>query len=145
MKLILPALLAVLPFISMAQCAEFTLSDLQAIQRADLDDRQNAILERGFDLRNTVEKTGNTAKRYYKCWSGQEIFEQVVVWHIELNSVMFLTKNEEHYKNLRNAIEGRSGQPVGVNDVYTGRMFQYRFGRQVLDGIDYYSISISQR
>lgn len=137
--------------IASAQCPEFRLVDLQALQRSDADQKENNILQLGYDLRSEFTSKGSTVKSYTKCWNSnfrqQPVFEQLIWWNQTVNSVTFFTLNEEHFKALRASIIERhsNGNMTENPDFYIGRMFQYRFGAQRVDGIEYFFVSITQR
>jgi hypothetical protein len=125
------------------------LTLLQYLQRAGLDDKQNAIIKLGFDLRSSVEKDGIAVHRYYRCWyttrNQTAIYDQVLMWDLGTNSLVYLMRDRHEYDSLRNSIESRHGNSGGNLDFYAGKMFFYRFGSQLMDGEEYFSVSIAFR
>ncbi len=129
-----------------AQCPEFQLAALQTLQRADVTTKEAKILDCGFDL-----GTSSTAsRRYNKCWlgnaNGKTYFQQLIIWDFKANTIQYLTLDEGHYLHLRSAIEERHSTTfTGGNssNEYIGKMFRYNFGRQSLDGVEYYVVLIA--
>ena len=130
---------------SIAQCPDFQLVNLQAMQRANDAQRENTLRSYGFDLGG---KTGNSL-RYNKCWNternGKAIFDQVLLWNTASGNLTFLTPDEAAYLALRKSIEGRHGQTgtLGSSDKYIGQVFQYHFGSRWLDGVMHWTVEIS--
>lgn len=147
MKSIFPALLFfLLPFLTKAQCPEMTLGALQILQKTDATLKEAKILEMGFDLQSEYVSKGNTYRTYSKCWQttigDKAFFEQKILWNTSQNNVTFLTLNKDHYQNLRNAIQERHPSTAGVSDWVIGKMFQYRFAPQAMDGLQYEGVWI---
>ncbi|MEO6038820.1 MAG: hypothetical protein ABIQ93_10435 [Saprospiraceae bacterium] len=134
-----PALLA-------AQCPEFQLVSLQSFQRADAAEKETKILDCGFDLGSTTA----ASRRYNKCWlgnsNGKTYFQQLIIWDFKANTIQYMTLDEAHYLHLRSAIEERHSTTYtggnGQNE-YIGKMFRYNFGRQSLDGAEYFIVRIA--
>lgn len=146
-NLILLALLAIANF-GNAQCPALSLADLQTLQRAEQYIKDSKINDLGFDLRSEFVVRGSKIRGYSKCWNStfrqKPLFEQLIWWNTEQNSVAFYTLQEDHFKALRQSIvERRSSGNMAENpDVYVGHLFMYRFGQQKIDGIDYFMVSI---
>ena len=126
------------------------LEILQTLQRAGYDEKQNLIQQQGFDLLNTVTKDGVSIRRYYKCWEttlhdGTTLYQQVLLWDVDANTLVFATSDEADFQQLRQAIEARHGNAGGNLDFYAGKMFFYRFDRQQIDNRPYASVTISLR
>ena len=143
-------LLCLAPLKIHAQCQAMELGTLQSLQRADYDQKQFQIQRLGFDLRSTVEVEGATVRRYFKCWhttmpDGTAIFDQVLLWNVEVNTLVFATRDKDHFKSLRDSIESRHGNTGGNLDFYVGQQFFYRFSTQQIDGMEYFSVLISNR
>lgn len=136
---------------SFAQCPSFTLSDLQTLQRAGLDGKENSILEQGFDLRKEFTLRGESIRSYSRCWrfeDGQEsVFEQLLWWNMTAGSITFLTLDESSFTHLRATIVERqtSGRIAENPDFYAGKLFMYRFGTRLVGKQEYYSILIQFR
>ena len=134
-----------------AQCPEFLLADLQNLQRASPDQKQNTILDLGFDLRSEFTNQAGAFRNYSKCWNSnlkdKPIFEQLIWWNLTENTVTFMTLKEAHFNALRKAIVERqtSGTITENPDFYIGKMFHYRFGNRRVDGADYFYVSIRFR
>ncbi len=128
-----------------AQCVEFTLANLQTLQRANDTQREISLRGLGFDL---SAKTGNSL-RYNKCWNrhrnGKEVYDQVLYWNTASGNMTYLTPDEEAFLALRKSIESRHGQTgsLGTSDKYIGQVFQYKFGSRWLDGVMHWSVDIS--
>lgn len=148
-KLILLAVLAIAATAGSAQCPGLTISDLQSLQRAETNLKDSKINDLGFDLRSEFVVRGSKIRGYSKCWNStirqKPVYEQLIWWNPEQNSVAFYTLQEGDFKALRQSIiERRSSGPVTENpDVYVGHLFMYRFGTQRIDGLDYYMVSIA--
>lgn len=133
------------PFLTSAQCAAFTLTMLQGVQRAEAAQKDYQIQSLGFDLHQ--DKNGQ--KIYRKCWRntemGQVIYEQKLSWDPVKNTVVFMTLNKEHFLSLRRAIEERQHSSGATEDpnVYIGRLFEYHFGIISNDGHEYFRVSIA--
>lgn len=152
MKFIITALLLfATAFFCAAQCPEFSLSDLHALQRAGLDEKGNRILDQGFDLRKEFVMRGETTRSYSRCWRFEDgddsIFEQLIWWNVTTGAITFLTLYESSFKHLRESIVGRqtSGKITENPDFYAGKLFLYRFGTRRVGRQEYYSISIQYR
>ena len=147
-SLILLAVTAVCSF-GRSQCAVFQLADLQGLQRADAYVKESKIQDLGFDLRSEFAFHGSKMRGYSKCWNStnrqQPVYEQLIWWNTDQNSITFFTLKEEHFKALRQSIVERraSGNMAENPDVYVGHLFQYRFGAQRVDGVEYFMISIA--
>lgn len=147
LALILPAFLAAATF-AQAQCPLFQLSDLQTIQRADPAYKESKIQEYGFDLRSDFVSKGSKIRGFSKCWNtffGEKtVYEQLIWWNTEANSVTFFTLNEVQFTSLRQSIVERraSGNITENPDIYVGHLFLYHFGRKKVEGVEYYVISI---
>lgn len=128
-----------------AQCPDFQLADLQALQRGSDVQRENLLRSLGFDL---GAKAGNSF-RYNKCWNtnrmGKAIYDQVIYWNTASGNITFMTPDEEAFAMLRKSIEGRHGQTgsLGASDVYIGQVFRYKFGSQWLDGVMHWTVVIT--
>jgi hypothetical protein len=147
MQFFLTTLLLLSTLYCTAQCSAFDISMLQAIQRAEPDQKAYKIESFGFDLYGSQ----NGQQIFNKCWKGnagaKSIYEQKIILETQKNSYTFLTQNEEHFVRLRTAIEERNGGVGKTEDanLYVGRMFQYRFGKQSYDGHEYYKVTISNK
>lgn len=145
--LILTAFFAVSAF-GHAQCPEFQLSDLQTLQRADPALKESKIQDLGFDLRSEFITRGAKTRGYSKCWNAtireKAVFEQLLWWNTEANSITFLTLNEGHFRQLRQSIieRGTTGAITENPDIYVGHLFLYRFGTKKVDDMEYYLVSI---
>jgi hypothetical protein len=147
-KLFLPFAFALLTAIfATAQCSEFEITMLQAIQRAEPGQKDAKIQSFGFDPYSSQ----NGRRIFNKCWKGnvdgKTIYEQKIILEEKQNTYTFLTLNQEHFMRLRSAIEDRNGG-IGKSEdpnIYVGRMFLYRFGMQSYDGHEYYKITISNK
>jgi hypothetical protein len=144
----LPACLFLLFFSlkTAAQCPEFTLADLQSLQRAT--DKEGKIRELGFDLHSEFVLQGTEYRRYHKCWKGNAhnpVFEQVILWNTSQDQVMLLLLENRAYQTLRRSIEDRHDSPNAVRsgDTYIGKLFRYSFSVQKLDGIEFFCTAIS--
>ncbi|MCC6462286.1 MAG: hypothetical protein IT260_17595 [Saprospiraceae bacterium] len=150
-KLILAACFAFGALAAQSQCIELQLSELQNLQRVEPDLRESKIQDLGFDLRSTFTSKGASYRNYSKCWVStvrdKTTFEQLIWWNETGNSITWFTLNEQHFSSLRKAIVERnpSGSITENPDFYNGRMFQYRFGNQRVDGAEYYFVTISKR
>ncbi len=142
-----PLVLVLWPFLSaqflMAQCPEVTLGMLQALEKAEPYEKQAKIIAYGFDLTATSTNT----QRYNRCWlttsrDGRAFYEQILVYRIATNDLTFLTSNEAHFLQLQQAIEERHSNS---GTLVIGKMFQYQFIEQKIDGIRYSGILISLR
>lgn len=145
--ILFPAFLAFNAFAT-AQCPDFQLSDLQALQRAEPEKKENEIQLHGFDLRSAFELQGEAIRQYSKCWyssaGDQPVFEQLIWWNQTSNSIVFLTVNEAQFKGLRQRIVERqsSGRITENPDFYLGKMFRYRFGTRQVEHATYYFVEI---
>jgi hypothetical protein len=144
----LRALFLLLPFQTSAQCSEFLLTALHAIQRADAAGKDAKIQEYGFDLHKMMNGENTETKVYDKCWKGDQdsknIYEQKIYWHTHNNTIEFMTLDREHFLSLRRSIEDRQRASGGRgSDVYIGRVFEYHFGLQNVDGNEYHRVLIS--
>jgi hypothetical protein len=129
-----------------AQCPEFTLANLQSLQRST--DKESKIRELGFDLHSEFNTKNATMRRYNKCWKGNAatpVYEQVIFWNTAQDQVMLLLFDNNAYQNLRAAIEERhnSAEAVKSRDYYIGKMFKYVYSLQKIDGLEYFNIAIS--
>lgn len=134
-----------------AQCPAFQLAELHTLQRADPYVKESKIQNMGFDLRSEFLQRGAKTRNYSKCWNSnfrqKPVYEQLLWWNTERNSITFFTLNEEHFKSLRQSIvERRTSGSVAENpDAYVGHLFMYNFGVQQVDGVEYFMISIVNR
>lgn len=142
-----PLVLVLLPFLTsqflVAQCPEVTLGMLQALEKAEPYEKQARIVAYGFDLTATSTNT----QRYNRCWlttsrDGKAFYEQILVYRIATNDLTFLTSNEAHFLQLQQAIEERHSNS---GTLVIGKMFQYQFIEQKIDGITYSGLLISLR
>ena len=108
--------------------------------------KESKIQEYGFDLASSA----GTNRRYNKCWlgnaNGKTYFQQLIFWDFKANTIQYMTLDEGHYLHLRSSIEERHSSTYtggGGENVYIGKMFRYNFGRQSLDGVEYYVVVIS--
>jgi hypothetical protein len=145
--LILPAFFAAAVF-GHAQCPAFQLSDLQTLQRTDPALKESKIQDLGFDLRSEFVTQGAKTRGYSKCWNTtireKAIFEQLIWWNTESNSISFFTLNEDHFRQLRQSITDR-GATGGITenpDIYVGHLFLYRFGVKKVDAVEFYVVTI---
>ena len=142
-------LLILLPIGLSAQCPDLNLPLLQHLQRTGMDQKQHEITKLGFDLRKTTTKDGIRANEYNRCWhttrNNVAIFDQRLIWDVGTNSLVYFTRNKREFQNLRYSIESRQGNAGGNLDFYRGRKFFYRFGKQDLDGEEYFSVRIQWR
>ncbi len=131
------------------QCPALTLADLQTLQRAESPLKDNKINDLGFDLRSEFVVRGSKIRGYSKCWNAtirqKAVYEQLIWWNTEQNSVAFYTLEEADFRALRQSIvERRSSGSIAENpDVYVGHLFMYHFGTQRIDGVDYFMVSIA--
>lgn len=135
------------PYFLQAQCSEFDIVMLQAVQRAEADKKDAQILSYGFDLFAT--QNGN--RIFNKCWrgnvDGKAIYEQRIILEPSSHSYTFMTLNRDHFVRLRSSIEDRNGGAGQTEDpnLYIGRMFRYRFGVQSYDGHEYFKVTIRDK
>ncbi len=134
-----------------AQCTGLPLGDLQYLQRANPDQKDNKILDLGFDLRSEFQNRGAFIRGYSKCWNTtikqNTVYDQLIWWNQSNNSITWFTRNEKQYSSLRRSIVERkgSGKVTENPDFIVGQQFRYRFGGQKVDGIDYFFVTISSR
>lgn len=149
MKFILiPAVLFAVSVFGHAQCPELQLADLQNLQRTDPALKESKIQDLGFDLRSEFQNRGARTLGYSKCWNAiirdKPVFEQLLWWNTDVNSLSFLTLNESHFLQLRRSIVERGAQG-GVTenpDIYVGHLFLYRFGVRKVDDVEFFIVTI---
>ncbi len=130
------------------QCPELQLADLQNLQRADPTLKESKIQDLGFDLRSEFLNRGAKTLGYSKCWNAtirdKPVFEQLLWWNTEVNSLSFLTLNERHFQHLRRSIveRGAQGSVTENPDIYVGHLFLYRFGLRKVDDVEFYAVTI---
>lgn len=146
--ILIPAVIFTASVFGYTQCPELQLADLQSLQRADAALKESKIQDLGFDLRSEFTNRGAKTMGYSKCWNAtirdKPVFEQLLWWNTEANSLSFLTLNEAHFRQLRQSIVARGAQgSVTENpDIYVGHLFLYRFGVRKVDEVEFYSVSI---
>jgi len=111
MKLILSlALVLSYSLFATAQCSEFEIVMLQAIQRADAAQKESKIQSLGFDLYSTQ----NGRRIFHKCWKGnvdgKPVYEQKIILEDKSLAYTFLTLNQDHFMKLRSSIEERMAE-----------------------------------
>jgi len=126
-----------------SQCPEVTLGALQALEKAEPSEKHAKILAHGFDLTATSANT----QRYNRCWlttssEGKAYYEQIIVFRLATNDLTFLTSNETNFLHLQQSIEERHSNS---GTIVVGKMFQYQFIEQRIDGIPYSGLIISLR
>jgi hypothetical protein len=141
--LVLLLSLILTPRFLFAQCPEVTLGALQAIEKAEPSEKHSKIIALGFDL------TGTSAnlQRYNRCWlttssDGKAYYEQIIVVRHATNDLTFLTSKESNFLQLQQTIEERHSNS---GTIVVGKMFQYQFVEQQIDGIPYSGLIISLR
>ena len=136
------------PLLIPAQCTEVSLNALQNIQNATPDEKENKILDAGFDLRQAKTKNGNAVKIYSKCWAisskNKDYYEQQILWDAGNDSVKFAMLSEPHFQNLRKVLDEKHPAGAGAN-VVVGKRFTYYLGSERIDGVDYYTIMLLKR
>ncbi|MCC6413448.1 MAG: hypothetical protein IT270_17440 [Saprospiraceae bacterium] len=134
-----------------AQCAVFDLQALQSILRTPVPEREAKITDLGFDYETDIKDGIDEVRQYHKCWQsasgGHIIYEQVLQWNFGLNSIVFLTLDEQDYTALHESIVGRAEKTGGTDggNTYSGRLYRYYFGIQQVNGVDYYMVSIRNK
>lgn len=139
--LFLPFLLASRSLFS--QCPQVTLGILQSLEKSEPSEKHAKIMAHGFDL------TGTSANvhRYNRCWlttsrEGKAYYEQILLYRAATNDLTFLTSNEASFVQLQQAIEERHSNS---GTLVIGKMFQYQFVEQKIDGLLYTGLIISLR
>lgn len=126
-----------------AQCPEVTLGILQALEKSEPSEKHAKIIAHGFDLTGTSANT----QRYNRCWlttsmDGKAYYEQILLLRNATNDLTFLTSKESTFLQLQQAIEERHSN---TGTIVVGKMFQYQFVEQKIDGIPYSGLIISLR
>jgi hypothetical protein len=133
------------------QCPTFDLQKLQTILRTSVPEREAQIIDLGFDFDTDIKDGVDEVRQYHKCWQSsfqsKVIYEQVLQWNFGLNSIVFLTLDEQDYIALHESIVGRAENTGGFDggNTYVGRLYRYYFGVQKVDGVDYYMVSIRNK
>lgn len=125
------------------QCPQVTLGILQALEKSEPSEKHAKILAHGFDLTGTSANT----QRYNRCWlttsrDGKAYYEQILLYRTATNDLTFLTTSESGFTELQQAIEERHSNS---GTLVIGKMFQYQFVEQKIDGLEYNGITISLR
>lgn len=126
-----------------SQCPDVTLGILQALEKSEPSEKHAKILAHGFDLTGTSTNT----QRYNRCWlttskEGKAYYEQILLYRSATNDLTFLTASESDFTQLQQAIEERHSNSGAI---VVGKMFQYQFVEQNIDGLVYSGITISLR
>jgi hypothetical protein len=133
------------------QCPTFDLQMLQSVLRTPVPEREVQIFDLGFDFDTDIKDGVDEVRQYRKCWqgggNGVTVFEQLLQWNFGLNSIVYLTLDEQDYKTLHESIVGRADKTGGHDggNTYVGRLYRYYFGVQPVNGIDYYMVSIRNK
>lgn len=139
--LLLPALLS--SRLLFSQCPQVTLGILQTLEKSEPSEKHAKITASGFDL--TV--TSANVQRYNRCWlttskDGTAYYEQILLYRTNSNDLTFLTSDEADFAAIQQAIEERHSNS---GNIVIGKMFQYQFVEQKIDGIQYTGLIISLR
>ena len=129
--------------LSFSQCPQVTLGILQALEKSEPSEKHAKITAAGFDLTGTSPNT----QRYNRCWlttsrDGKAYYEQIILYRTATNDLTFLTSDEADFQQLQQTIEERHSN---TGSIVVGKMFQYQFVDQKIDGILYNGLIISLR
>lgn len=131
---------------SQAQCSDLDLSALQVLANAPAAEKENKILNLGFDLDSETGKGATNTRHYRKCWhmntDGGSVFRQVILWRTNVNDVTFLTLDENTFIKVKNEIDERH-HTGGNKTVVVGKKFRYSFDTQSMYGIKYYAVTVA--
>lgn len=137
--------LSAISFFAQAQCTDLTLSTLQVLAKAAPDQKQNKILNLGFDLDAETGEGATNTRHYRKCWhtnvDGSAVFRQVILWRTNVNDITFLTLDENSFIKLKNEVDERH-HTGGNKSVVEGKQFRYSFDMQSVYGFKYYAITV---
>ncbi|MCA0235581.1 MAG: hypothetical protein LCH81_04285 [Bacteroidetes bacterium] len=139
--LLLPALLS--SRLLFSQCPQVTLGILQTLEKSEPSEKHAKITASGFDLTGTSANV----QRYNRCWlttskDGTAYYEQILLYRTNSNDLTFLTSDEADFAAIQQAIEERHSNS---GNIVIGKMFQYQFVEQKIDGIQYTGLIISLR
>lgn len=139
--LLLPALLS--SQLLFSQCPQVTLGILQTLEKSEPSEKHAKITASGFDLTGTSANV----QRYNRCWlttskDGTAYYEQILLYRTNSNDLTFLTSDEADFAAIQQAIEERHSNS---GNIVIGKMFQYQFVEQKIDGIQYTGLIISLR
>jgi hypothetical protein len=126
-----------------SQCPQVTLGILQALEKCEPSEKHAKITASGFDLTATSANT----QRYNRCWlttsrEGKAYYEQIILYRAATNDLTFFTSDEADFQVIQQAIEERHSN---TGPIVIGKMFQYQFVEQKIDGIQYNGLIISLR
>ncbi|MCB9356898.1 MAG: hypothetical protein R2791_01575 [Saprospiraceae bacterium] len=142
------AFAALLPFCLSAQCSEMTLGTLQVIEKTPPHEKENKILDLGFDLTKETGSGATNTRHYEKCWEttdkGQAMYQQIILWRTNANDITFLTLHQNVHQKIKNAINEKH-QNDGGSQVVLGKMFRYSFNTQYINGYTYYAVTLAMR
>ncbi len=131
-----------------AQCPEVPLNTLQVIQNTPPDQKENKILEAGFDLRQTLTRKTGVTHIYTKCWitsEGQkDFYRQKILWSLADDTIKLAMMDESHFQSLRKTLDERHPSGAGAT-VVVGKVYKYFLGSEKIDGQDYYTITLAKR
>lgn len=126
-----------------AQCPQMTLGMLQSLEKTEPTEKHAKIIALGFDLTGTSSHT----YRYNRCWlttssDGKAYYKQIILYRMANNDLTFFTSEESDFAQLQQSIEERHSNS---GTLVIGKMFQYQFVEQKIDGIAYNGLIISLR
>ncbi len=128
-----------------AQCTGISLNTLQVIQNAAPDEKENKILEAGFDLRQAKVQKDNVTKVYSKCWatSGtkKDYYQHKILWDAGNDSIKFAMLSEQEFQGYRKTLDERHPSGVGKS-VVVGKKFTYYLGFEKIEGVEYYTLTL---
>ena len=131
-----------------AQCPEMPLNSLQVIQNTASDQKENKILQEGFDLRQSVTKKGSVTHIYTKCWvtsAGQkDFYRQKLFWNQEDDTIKLALLDEQQFQSIRKTLDERHPSGAGAA-VVVGKVYKYYLGSEKIDGLDYYTVLVAKK
>ena len=131
-----------------AQCPTVALNTLQVIQNTSDDQKENKILEEGFDLRQSITQKGAVTHVYTRCWltsQGQkDFYSQKIFWNQGDDSIKLALSDQTQFQTIRQSLDERHPSGAGAT-VIVGKMYKYYLGSEKIDGLDYYTLTVAKK